>query len=313
MTVKCLEFNSQKRIRLYSYVGRVSFVAYSILVIFSIEQIHIVMNNNEQMPRRIHRTCSNHTWYEWLTFLSGLFVPLVVGILAIVLPIQQQTLADRQNENSNTIALNNRLQHVEIVHEQQKQIILDGYERDLSKLVFKYESIDFDATPMNTIDENDDDRRLSLIIRMKTLHVMRQLDSERKQRVLQLLIDSRIQHRIDMSHVDLSSLVFHVGLIYDRLKLVRVNARNLSLKSVSLYQSNFSYSNLDESSFYRSNLSSTDFSDASLQRTDWTDADVSHVTFNRTNLFGANITQQQLHTVKSLHGAILPNGSIVLV
>jgi uncharacterized protein YjbI with pentapeptide repeats len=79
---------------------------------------------------------------------------------------------------------------------------------------------------------------------------------------------------------------------------------------VSLYQSNFSSSILDESSFHDSNCSYADFSYASLQKTDWTNTDVTGAIFNHTNLLGANITPHQLAKVQSLRGAILPNGSI---
>jgi uncharacterized protein YjbI with pentapeptide repeats len=166
---------------------------------------------------------------------------------------------------------------------------------------------------INSPDENDDDddKRISLIIRTKTLHTLRQLDPTRKIILLQLLVDSGIQHRINISHADLSSLIFPQGSFYNQLQFKHILARNLSFKNIYLYKSNFSYSILDDSLFLDSNCSYADFSYTSLLRTNWINTDVTQAIFNYTNLYGANITREQLAQVKSLHGAILPNGTTV--
>jgi hypothetical protein len=256
--------------------------------------------------------CLQHSLYDWLTLLSTLFVPLVVGVLTIVLPLQQQNLSDRQNENSKTIASHNRLQEMELLNDQQKQIILNIYEHDLCDLLLKYNSMNnYNNTTSDDGDDDDDndDERISLVIRAKTLHALRQLNPARKILLIQLLIDSGVQNRINLSHADLSSLIFPPGSFYNQLQFVNVVARNISLKHIYLYQSNFSYSILDGSSFQESNCSYAEFSYTSLQGTDWTNADITQAVFNYTNLLGANITSQQLATVQSLQGAILPNGS----
>jgi uncharacterized protein YjbI with pentapeptide repeats len=271
----------------------------------------------DSTKNKISKGCLKHSVYEWITVLSTLFVPLVVGILTIVLPLQQQNLSDRQNENSKKIALNNRLQEMELLHDQQKQIILNTYEQDLCNLILKYNN--YNNRTSNSEDDDDtdemkiEDQRVSLVIRTKTLHALRQLDPARKILLIQLLIDSGIHNRINISQADLSSLIFPSGSFYNQLQFVNIIARKISLKRIYLYRSNFSYSILDESSFYESNCSYADFSYASLQRTDWKNTDITQAVFNYTNLLGANITPQQLATTKSLRGAILPNGSTVAI
>ncbi|CAF3701770.1 unnamed protein product [Rotaria socialis] len=96
--------------------------------------------------------CLNHSIYEWINLLSKFFVLLVVGILTIVLPLQQQNLSDRENEHSKTIALNSRLQDIALIHDQQKQqqAVLNTYEQDLCNLTLQYSSI------YNSNDTNDD-------------------------------------------------------------------------------------------------------------------------------------------------------------
>ena len=268
---------------------------------------------------KLSKGCLQHSLYEWLTLLSTLFVPLVVGILTVILPLQQQNLSDRQNENSKLIAFHNRLQEMELLHDQQKQIILNTYEHDLCKLLFKYSSLNNHSNTSNgkeeveddddDDDDDNDDERISLVIRTKTLHALRQLDPARKILLIELLINSGVQNRINISYADLSSLIFPSGSFYNQLQFVNVIARNISLKHIYLYQSNFSYSILDGSSFKESNCSYADFTHTSLQGTDWTNTDITQAIFNYTNLLGAKITSQQLATVQSLQGAILPNGS----
>lgn len=260
----------------------------------------------------LRKGCLNHPLYEWINLISNLFVPLAIGILTIVLPLQQESLRENQNENSYQITFNNRLRNSASLHDEQKQIMLNNYQRDLTDLILKYDSI------KNTIDNDDDDddddekdKRISLVIRTKTLHVLRQLDPPRKILLIQLLADSGIQHRINISHADLSSLIFPEGSYYRHLKFINIQARNISFKNVHLYHSNFSYSILDDSLFLNSNCSHVDFSYASLQKTDWTNTDVTQAIFNYTNLRGANVTKEQLAKVQSLKGAILPNGTIM--
>jgi uncharacterized protein YjbI with pentapeptide repeats len=251
------------------------------------------------------RGCLNYSLYEWINLLSNLFVPLAIGILTIVLPLQQEYLNEGQNENSHLISFSNHLRNIESLHDEQKQTILNTYQQDLINLILKYDSLN------NSTDDDDDDERISLIIRTKTLHALRQLDPARKIILIQLLIDSGIQHRINISHTDLSSLIFLQGSYYNQLQLINILARNISLKNIYLYQSNFSYSIMDDSLFVDSNCSYADFSYTSLQRTDWTNTDVTQAIFNYTNLSGAKITKEQLAKVQSLQGAILPNGTTV--
>lgn len=300
-------------------------------LVFIMPELKTMDANEENQVSSVSngRKCFNHSIYDWLTLLSTLFVPLVVGILTVVLPLQQQNLSEKQNENSKVIALNNRLQELELLHDQQKQVILNTYEHDLCELMFKYKKIVNKVNESETSkvinsgeeenekkemrikkeEDDDDDERVSLVIRTKTLHALRQLDPARKILLIELLIDSGVQNRINISHADFSSLVFPPGSFYDRLRFVNVIARKISLKHVHLHQSNFSYSILDESSFQQSNCSQADFTYASLQRTDWTNTDVTQAIFNYSNLLGAKITSQQLATVQGLRGAILPNGS----
>lgn len=281
-----------------------------------------MIDENHSSQTKIQRRCFNHSVYEWLTLFSSLFVPLVIGVLTVVLPLQQQNLSERQHENTKNIAFNNRLQDMELLRDQQRQEILNTYEQDLAQLLFKYKLISTNVstnateieeeTNKHQDDDDDEDQRISFILRTKTLHALRQLDPARKILLIQLIIDSGIVHRINISRADLSSLIFPPGSHFNQLQFVEVIARNITLQRISLIESNFSRSILDDSTFDYSNCSSSDFSYASLQRTDWRGTDVSQAMFNYSNLLGAKITQQQLATVKSLQGAILPNGSMAM-
>lgn len=264
------------------------------------------------------RRCLRHSWFDWITLFSGLFVPLIVGVLTVVLPLQQSNLNEQQQENSKLLAMNSRIHDLEVLRDQQKQAILNNFEQDLSNLLLKYkyleETIESQMENDSETDflgfkEDEDDRKLSKIIRTKTLNAIRQLDPARKILLIQLLIDSSILNRVNLSQADLSSSIFPPGSRYFHLQFSRLVARNMSLKSVSIFRSDFTHSVLDGSSFQQSNCSFTDFSYASLQQTDWTNADITQAVFNYSNLSGAKVTLAQLATAKSIEGAILPNGS----
>lgn len=281
-------------------------------------ELKIIANNEETAVTKTAdktRRFLNHSLFDWLTLLSSLFVPLIVGILTVILPLQQQNLSNLQNENSQTIASSNHLQDIKLLSDQQKQNILNAFEHDLCNLLLQYNSLYTyeNLTDNHHNDDSDDDQRISLVIRTKTLHALRQLDPARKILLIQLLIDSGVQYRINISQADLSSLTFPPGSFYNQLQFVNVIARNITLNRIYLYQSDFSYSILDDSSFYESNCSYVDFSYTSLQRTDWTKTDITQALFNFSNLLGAKITSQQLATAQSLQGATLPNGSIVAI
>ncbi|CAF2518272.1 unnamed protein product [Rotaria sp. Silwood2] len=255
------------------------------------------------LKNKFLKNCLNHSLFEWINLISNLFILLIIGILPIVLPLQQENLSEYQHQSSKTIVFNNDLSSIQSLHDEQHQIILNNYQQDLMNFILKYD-FSYNST---------DNERILLIIRTKTLHVLRQLDPFRKISLLQLLLDSGIQYRINISHVDLSSLIFPQESFYNQLQFINVLARNISLKNIYLFQSNFSYSILDDSLFLNSNCSYADFRYASLQRTDWTNTDVTQAIFNNANLYQAKITKEQLAKVQSLQGAILPNGSTVAV
>ncbi len=84
-------------------------------------------------------------------------------------------------------------------------------------------------------------------------------------------------------------------------------------------KSDFSYTNMVQSSISKNVFSGSNFTGANLQyayclgsnfsRVDFTNANVSNADFSYTNLIQAKITKEQLATVKSLKGAIMPDGT----
>jgi hypothetical protein len=76
---------------------------------------------------------------------------------------------------------------------------------------------------------------LTLYTRTKTLHALRELDPARKILLIQLLIDSDVQNCINLSHVDLSSLIFPPGSFYNQLRFVNVLAFSSSILDESLF------------------------------------------------------------------------------
>lgn len=69
--------------------------------------------------------------------------------------------------------------------------------------------------------------------------IFQSLKDEQKQVILNIyqqdLIDSGVQHRINISQIDFSTLVFSPDSFHNQLQLIDVIARNLSLKNIYLH------------------------------------------------------------------------------
>lgn len=83
--------------------------------------------------------------------------------------------------------------------------------------------------------------------------------------------------------------------IFDGANFVGANCENAIFSRAS-----FKGAVLDQANFSGANLSNVDFENASLK----------NVNFSKAILIGAKITEQQLKQVKSLDGAIMPNGDL---
>jgi len=119
------------------------------------------------------------------------------------------------------------------------------------------------------------------------------------------------------------------GIRLDRANLRKAHLRNSILKGAHLRKTKFNEADLEEVNFQRARLKKADFRDAKLKKADFQGAKLKEADFRRAKLNKADfrgaklheadlsgadlreavVTVVQLSTVKSLKGAIMPDGS----
>ncbi|CAF1078332.1 unnamed protein product [Rotaria sordida] len=72
-----------------------------------------------------------------INLISNLFISIIIGILTIVLPLQQENLSEYQHKNSKATVFNNHLKYMHSLYDEHHQIILNIYEQDLMNLILK--------------------------------------------------------------------------------------------------------------------------------------------------------------------------------
>ncbi len=167
------------------------------------------------------------------------------------------------------------------------------------------------------LSKSDSDSEVRKIARVLTLTVLPRLDERRKRRVLDFLYESCLIDTnnciIDMSkaylleanliNADLRRADMH-GAILSRACLFGANLGEARLSGAILGKTD-----LSGASLRGANLVGADLIFADLRDADLTNADLTGTNLQGTNLYRAKINNNQLDKVKSLEGAIMPDGT----
>ncbi len=118
---------------------------------------------------------------------------------------------------------------------------------------------------------------IHVIVRTKTLHVLRQLNSIRAGQVFQFLLDAR-QLTNNKNPLDLSTALFN------NIDCNHYNLQGISLRGVNLSHALFNYALLNETNLSKTILHYTDFNKASIQKTDFDRADIEEANFTESHI-----------------------------
>ena len=138
---------------------------------------------------------------------SAILVPIMIGLLTVTVSIVQLHIASKQRDQDLKIAEDNRVQHRLMANKLRWDSILATYIKEISQI---FTSLNFSFLKMDPL--------VTFIIRTKTLTACRQLDVERKARLIQFLYESGAilvgQNPVDITNanldgIDLSTLVFN--------------------------------------------------------------------------------------------------------
>jgi len=137
------------------------------------------------------------------------------------------------------------------------------------------------------------------VARVRTITILFQLDARRIEFVFAFLRESGL-----MSATSTVSVVSLSEANLRRVNLSRANLYRADFRNVILFRADLRDANLIEANLSQAILRKANLSQAQLREADLTGADLSLA-----NLRGAEVTPEQLETVGSLQGAIMPDGS----
>jgi uncharacterized protein YjbI with pentapeptide repeats len=248
-----------------------------------------------------------------LKIAGALLVPLILGIAATILTLEDKKSNEKNRLKDIDIAQQQRQQALYLADQAEKERILATYLQDISALLLQKN----DTWEKNSIT--------STVVRAKTLTTLRQLDIERKRQVIFFLYEMELINRkrtyqsIDLFDAKLDNLDMSLPKWkqkFDRkddnlqILLHGVSLVNSSFTFRRLYQSDFSNTDLTDADFTYAEAGYADFSYTIMHRTDFTNAFVDKALFSYANLTDSNISDKQLLTALSFQGATFPNGTM---
>ncbi len=236
------------------------------------------------------------TFWDWLQLL---IIPLILAGATIGLGLWQAHLADLQHQsdqvlaqqryqNDRKIAQDNRQNDLQLADEQQQDATLTSYLNDMSDLLLYH----------NLRNSKPGDM-VSQVARVRTLTVLRRLQSERNDTVLQFLQDAHL--------IGIPNAVFNfinADLSGDNLAFANLNGVNLS--GASLGGADLSEAKLNGASLKGTILSLANLDAASLQGADLRGAGLYQAKFQYADLSNANLR----NAITDKHGVDLSNANL---
>lgn len=213
---------------------------------------------------------------------------------------------------------------LEIAGGHQQEAAIQAYLDRMSELLIKEKLSRFSSDEVRNV------------ARLRTLALLRGLDAKRKNRVLLFLKESGLIEReavVDLCGADLC------GVSVPSTNLSRVNLAEANLNEADLRSTQLNKAYLSGTQLRGANLRGADLSEADLFGTDLSGADLTRATLSGANLTGANLSgcrldgadlskadlsgvhlkvnaapgneilKTELTKARSLHGAILPDGT----
>lgn len=266
------------------------------------------------------------TLWDWLELL---IIPLVLAFGGLAF-----STAERMTEHA--IAERRNATERELATDRHQEALLQSYLDRMTELLLEKE-----------LRASTPDSEVRVVARARTLTVLRALDANRKRLVLLFLYESKLIERhhqvVDMQGADLSGADLRGAKLSDadlseailtNAKLGETELNGAELSQANLFNADLGHADLQVARLVGANLAETDLrharlkgrvdltganlrdadmrnanlSDADLSRADLTDALLDGVTLSDAVLKGAVISNDQIKTVGSLRGAVMPSG-----
>ena len=238
------------------------------------------------------------TLWDWL---GVILVPIILAIYAMGLSAVQTSVMEQQNK---------------IADEQLKSQVLQNYTSLIQDLIL-HEKL---------LESNSEDN-VRTIARTQTDLAFKQLDKGRKAKLLlfisQLNLTDKSNPFIDLQKLDFSGADLSgtdlTGINLYGARLPGANFTNAYLFDSDLTEADLfgavlreaylSRANLTNANLYGVGLTGAYLNGANLTNANLTGANLTEADLTEADLTGAKVTDEQLKQVKSLQGAIMPDGS----
>ena len=214
--------------------------------------------------------------WDWLSLLSNLFIPIVVGTIGFGLwQAHQQDQSERQH------AL-----------DEQRAAILQTYIDNMQDLLLNH-----DLTKSKPVDE------IRQVAKEQTLTALRRLDEDRNRIVLRFLQDAQLIGRqdavIDLSNSDLSNDYLHgadlSGIDLAGSVLTGTDLSGADLSSADLYSADLRDANLSDANLNNAFLFDTILISAELNRAHLSNATLTGAFLGNANAKDATLTSARLN------------------
>lgn len=240
------------------------------------------------------------TCWDWLQLLAVLAVPIIIAGGTL-------WFSDAQTQTTFRIA-----------QDQQEETVLQTYLDRMSDLLLNGHLL---------VSQPSDEVRQ--IARIRTLTILPQLNSNRKNEAIQFLLAAKLIQGsdntspiIDLSSADLSYIDLEKAMpINDEPNLSYAKLSDANLTGANLHISVLNYADLERANLTNANLDYADLQHAGLSNADLrganlTGADLSYADLARTDLRGANLTKARLNYANlagaDLRGADLTGADLSL-
>ena len=268
----------------------------------------------EKSPKRKYM---NLTFYELITIIITIAIPIAIGIYTALTTHQQEKAAAHQLDQQNRIATERREFDLKMAAEVRQQQVYDRFIDDIYTL-HKDGELNDSADPWAFANA-----------RYRVAHL--EWDARRKSLALQFMQEKELigrnkcqsgcEPKYSKDIIRLNELNFdNVNLTSQTGTLTQMNLKCIHFTQVSMIDATFTHTNFNGASFDGSRLNGAKFSGSSfvcatfngteLNDVDFGDSDLTGARFTNVNLSTLNLSEKQKQQI-SVKNTTMPNGTVV--
>jgi len=281
----------------------------------------IITGTNAGTVTRTEAFQPGKTLWDWLQLL---IIPLVLAVIALLFnratTHTEQKIATERYEQDKEIASRHYHQDQQIAarrYEDDRHIALDKQREDLLQTYLDRMS---ELLLEKNLRASQPDAEVRNVARVRTITVLFQLDARRIGYVFAFLNESGLmtgkpneESIVSLSEANLEKINFsQANLSRADLNGANLNGANLSgsnLKWADLSLANLSAADLSRAYSYETNFWAANLRGANLRDANLITSSIEEANLDGADLKGARVSEEQLKRVKSLEGAIMPDGS----